>query len=92
MAAMTDPGTGLPADKITGDLTICGTTREAVLDTILQGRTVNRDGEELLGFTAETAINRRDFGLAWNQPLTTGGWLVGETVQVVLEAQAIKRA
>jgi len=78
--------------RITGDLTIRGTTRAVVLDTTLRGRAVNHDGAELLGFTAETAINRRDFGLAWNQPLTTGGWLVGETVQVVLEAQAIKRA
>jgi polyisoprenoid-binding protein YceI len=76
---------------ITGDLTICGITREVVLDTILQGRTVNRDGEELLDFMAKTAFNRKDFGLAWEVPPTRDGGLIGKTVQVVLEAQAIRR-
>jgi polyisoprenoid-binding protein YceI len=78
--------------RITGDLTICGTTRTVVLDTIVQERSVNRDGEEVLGFRAETTIHRQDFGLAWDVPLTRGGWCVGETVQVVLAAQAILRA
>jgi hypothetical protein len=34
-------------------------------------------------------VNRKDFGLTWNQALETGGWLVGDDVRVDLEVEAI---
>jgi polyisoprenoid-binding protein YceI len=44
-----------------------------------------------VAFSATTMIDRRDFGLKWNQALETGGVLVGNDVQIELEAQAVKQ-
>ena len=78
--------------RVIGDLTIHGTTREVVLDTTINGRGTNPFGLEVAGFTAETTINRRDFGLTWNMALEAGGVLVGDTVKVLLEVEAVKQS
>ena len=77
--------------RVRGDLTVRGTTRAVVLDAELKGRGRNPQGLEVVGLAARTAIDRRDFGLVWNQPLETGGLLVGEEVAVQLEVQAIRQ-
>ena len=77
--------------RVVGDLTIHGTTREVVLDTTINGRGTNPFGLEVAGFTAETTINRRDFGLTWNVALEAGGVLVGDTVKILLEVEAVKQ-
>jgi len=46
---------------------------------------------EVAGFAARTEINRRDFGVSWNQELEAGGFLVGDTVAIQLEVQAIRQ-
>ncbi len=74
-----------------GDLIIRGTIRPVVLDTELKGRGRNPEGFEVAGLTARTEIDRRDFGLTWNQALETGGVLVGDTVAIQLEVQAIRQ-
>jgi polyisoprenoid-binding protein YceI len=74
-----------------GDLTIRGTTRAVVLDAELKGRGRNPGGFDVVGLAARTEINRRDFGLTWNQALETGGVLVGDAVAVQLEVQAIRQ-
>ena len=75
-----------------GDLTIHGTTREVVLDTTINGRGTNPFGLEVAGFSGETTINRRDFGLNWNMALEAGGVLVGDTVKILIEIEAIKQS
>jgi polyisoprenoid-binding protein YceI len=77
--------------RVHGDLTIRGTTRPVVLETELKGRGRNPEGLEVVGLAARTEINRRDFGLVWNQALETGGVLVGDTVTIQLEVQAIRQ-
>src|SRR5262249_27055058 len=47
-------------------------------------------GNERIGFFAKTSLNRRDFGLNWNQVLETGGVVVSEQVEVALDVQAVK--
>jgi polyisoprenoid-binding protein YceI len=76
--------------KLTGDLTIRDVTREVTLDVEYHGR--NRDpwGGERVGFSASGKIDRREFGLLWNQALETGGVLVGNDIKINIEAQAIK--
>ena len=52
-----------------------------------------RTGYRLLdpvGFQAETSINRKDFGLNWNQALEAGGVLVGDKVEISIDAQGVK--
>lgn len=75
---------------VTGDLTIRGTTRPVTLDVEYAGRAKDPWGGERAGFSATTSINRKDFGLEWNVALETGGFLVGDKVDIVLEIEAIK--
>lgn len=48
-------------------------------------------GNERAGFAARTSIDRKQFGLAWNQALETGGLLVGERVDIEIEVAAVKQ-
>ena len=82
----------VPGDrfKVTGDLTIRGTTREVTLDATYDGRGKDPWGGERVSFSAETKIDRRDFGLTWNQALETGGILVSNDIKLSIEVQAVK--
>ena len=77
--------------RIIGDLTIHGVTKEVVLDTTYEG-SVNKDpwGNARSAFTAETEINRKDYGLKWNKLLETGQLLVGDQVKIILEVEGIR--
>ncbi|MBZ4414915.1 YceI family protein [Myxococcus sp. RHSTA-1-4] len=77
---------------VTGDLTIRDVTREVVLDAELLGRMKDPWGNERLAFQATTSIDRKDFGLVWNQALETGGVLVGERVDISIDVQAVAAA
>ena len=74
---------------IVGDLTIHGVTREVTLDAREEGTGKDPWGNERIGFSATTRIDRRDFGLQWNQALETGGWLVGHDIDIDLQIEAI---
>ncbi len=78
--------------RVIGDLTIRDTTREVGLDVTFAGRGRDPWGGERAGFSAETTIDRREFGLTWNQALELGGVLVGNDVRILLEVEAVKRA
>lgn len=78
--------------RVTGDLTIRGVTREVVLDVEYGGRTKDPWGNERAGFTARTAIDRKEFGLTWNQLLEAGGVLVGDRISVEIEVEAVKQS
>jgi polyisoprenoid-binding protein YceI len=75
---------------VTGDLTIRGETREVELEVEETGRGTDPWGNERIGFTATTKIDRREFGLEWNQALETGGVLVGHEIKITLEIQAVQ--
>ena len=45
----------------------------------------------MVGFTAETRLNRKDFGLTWNVALEAGGLLVGDKLDILIEVQAIRQ-
>jgi len=78
--------------SVTGELTIRDVTREVTLDVEYGGRAKDPWGNERVGFIAKTAIDRKDFGLGWNQVLEAGGVLVGDRVEIELEVQAVKAA
>ena len=77
--------------KLTGDLTIRGTTREVTLDVEFEGKNKDPWGGERVGFSASGKFDRRDFGLTWNQALETGGVVVGNEIKVNIEVQAVKQ-
>jgi len=78
---------------VTGDLTIRGTTREVVLD-VERGGVVARDpwGKKRAGFTATATIDRKEFGVTYNQTLDHGGLALGEKVNVAIEIEATTAA
>jgi len=76
--------------RTTGDLTIHGVKREVVLDTERLGSAKEPWGNQRIAFQGETTINRKDFGLGWNQVLEAGGVLVGEKVEISLDVQAVR--
>jgi len=78
--------------KVTGQLTIHGVTRTAVLD--VEGPTPeSRDpwGNVRIGASATTKINRKDYGLTWNSTLETGGVLVGDEVKISIDLEAVRQ-
>jgi polyisoprenoid-binding protein YceI len=81
------------ADEIdvVGDLTIKGHTREVVLKVEQNGQAKDPWGNLRASFTAKTSIDRKDFGLAWNQVLETGGVVVGDRVEIEADIQAVKQ-
>lgn len=82
--------TGENTGKIVGDLTIRGVTREVVLETEYFGQNTSPWGQQVIGFSASTKINREDFGLTWNVALETGGVLVGKEIKIALEVEFVK--
>jgi polyisoprenoid-binding protein YceI len=94
--AMTFTSRRITADgdalTIVGDLTIRGTTREVTLAATREGHGRDPWGNERVGYTATTKVNRRDFGLVWNMALETGGVLVGDDVKISIETELVKQA
>lgn len=84
--------TGDDTYKLIGDLTIHGVTKSVAFDLTFDGQGKDPWGQERAGFTAETKINRKDFGLVWNALLETGGVLVGDDVKIAVHAEVIKQA
>jgi polyisoprenoid-binding protein YceI len=80
---------GNDAWRMTGDLTIRDVTRPVVLDVVSDGRGVDAYGKERAGFSAETKINRRDFGVNWNGVIEAGGVVVSDTVKITLNIAAV---
>ena len=78
--------------RITGDLTIRGVTKEVTLEGTYEGTGKDPWGGTRAGARATAKIDRRDWGLVWNQALETGGILVANDVRIELEIQAVKAA
>jgi polyisoprenoid-binding protein YceI len=77
--------------KVTGDLTINATTRQVVLN--VEGPTGSvRDsrGREKIGASASTRVNRKDFGIVWNELMDSGGFALADEVSITLDIELIK--
>jgi polyisoprenoid-binding protein YceI len=82
--------TGEETARLIGDLTIRETTREVALDVEYQGMAQSPWGTTSVGFAASGTLNRKDWGLTWNQALETGGMLVGDKVKINIEVELVK--
>ncbi len=74
-----------------GDLSLRGVTKPVALNVIFNGIT-NAWDESRAGFEASAKISRKDFGLSWNNVTEAGGLIVGDEVQIQLEAEFVKQA
>lgn len=81
------------AFRAVGDLTMHGVTHEVVLEVEeLSQPTKDPWGNLRIGASAHTKINRKDWGLGWNQLLEAGGVAVGEIVKISLEISMVHAA
>ena len=92
---MTFKGTRIKGDtssrfKLIGDLTIRGNTREVTLDVTSEGAGADPWGNDRLGFSATGKINRKDFGLTYNQALETGGVVVGDEIKIIINTELMR--
>jgi polyisoprenoid-binding protein YceI len=78
--------------RVTGDLTIRDVTREVALDAELLGFGTDPWGKERAALSATASVDRREFGLTWNQALEAGGVLVGDRIEIAVEVQAVAQA
>ncbi len=83
--------TGEDTGRLIGDLTIRDVTKEVALDVEYNGQAKSPWGTTSAGFTAAAKVNRKDWGLNWNVALETGGWLVGDTIGINIEAEIVKQ-
>ncbi|GAC1489287.1 MAG: YceI family protein [Pseudarthrobacter sp.] len=77
---------------LTGDLTIRGVTKPVEMEVEFTGVAVDPFGATRAGFSAETDISRKEFGLTWNAALEAGGLLVSDKVKINVEAALVKQA
>ena len=78
--------------RVTGELTIHGTTREVVLD--VDGLTAPAKdpwGNQRIAASATTRINRQDYGVKWNAKLDNGGAVVGDDVNITIDVEMIQK-
>ena len=76
--------------RVTGDLTIKGTTKPVTIDFTYTGNAVDPFGNTRVGFEGSIVVNRKDWGLDWNAALETGGVLVSEKVTLEFDVSAIR--
>jgi polyisoprenoid-binding protein YceI len=74
---------------VIGDLNMHGVTKEIRLDSSFGGEAKDPWGNRRLSFSAKTRLNRKDYGLTWNAALESGGFLVGDDVDIEIEVEAI---
>jgi polyisoprenoid-binding protein YceI len=83
---------------VAGELSIRGVTKPVELDVHFLGSwetpwwegNENKGPKTRAGFIAHTRINRHDFGVSWNSPLDGGGFVVGDEVDITIDAEAIR--
>jgi polyisoprenoid-binding protein YceI len=82
--------TGADSFVVHGLLTIRGVSRQVELPVSYLGTARDPYGNDLVAFEASVRLNRKDFGLTWNAALETGGFLVGDDVEVTLNIEAAR--
>jgi polyisoprenoid-binding protein YceI len=86
------PGDGETAWTVDGDLTIKGTTRPVTVDLEFLGGAIDPWGNQRIGFSGVVPeVNREDWGLTWNAPLETGGFLLSRSVRLEIEAELVRK-
>ena len=85
--------TGEDSFEVIGDLTIRDVTREVTFQVeSVTPEIKDPDGQLRLGATASTRIARKDFGLTWNAVLESGGFVVGDEVDITIDVELVRKA
>ncbi|MCA9401615.1 MAG: polyisoprenoid-binding protein [Candidatus Omnitrophica bacterium] len=73
---------------IVGDLTIKGITKTLTIPVQISGPVKSPFGSSVIGITGQTFINRQDFNITWNKSMDSGGYVVGDEVNLIIEIEA----
>jgi polyisoprenoid-binding protein YceI len=86
------PAAGETHWQVDGDLTIRGVTRPVTVELEFLGAQVDPWGNQRIGFSGVVPeVDREAWGLTWNAPLETGGFLLSKTVRLEIEAELVKK-
>jgi polyisoprenoid-binding protein YceI len=85
------PGADATTWQLDGELTIIGQTRPVTWDIEFHGATIDPWGGTRSAFSASTEVNRDDWGLSWNAPLETGGFLLSRNVRLEVDVELMKQ-
>jgi polyisoprenoid-binding protein YceI len=77
--------------NVTGLFTMHGTTREITIPVDFGGRITDGRGTEKAGFSLTTKLNRKDYGIVWNQTLDPGSLVLGDEVEITVNIEANKK-
>lgn len=83
---ITQHGTGI---TIAGNFTMRGVTRPLTLRGETSPTVKDPWGMQRTALTLEGKLNRKDWGLSWNQALELGGLMVSEDVKLSIELEAV---
>ena len=75
--------------ELWGELTMIGVTKNIKLNLQFGGIVNDPWGNEKAGFTVTGKISRSDWGLKWNAPMETGGFMVSEEITITCEVELI---
>lgn len=84
--------TGENTYKVTGDLTIRDVARPITLEVEVEGQIIDPWGNERVGLSARGRLNRKDWGLNWNQAIEAGGVVVSDSINIAVEAALVRKA
>ena len=77
--------------NVTGIFTMHGTAKEITIPVDFGGTLTDARGTEKAGFSLATKINRKDYGIVWNQTLDSGGVMLGDEVEITVNIEANKK-
>ncbi|MGA9875931.1 MAG: YceI family protein [Solirubrobacteraceae bacterium] len=78
--------------EIDADLTIHGVTRSVTLKAVFEGAETDHQGNDRVGVSASTQINRSDYGMKFNAALGSGNLVVADKVKILVDVSAVKQA
>lgn len=78
--------------EIDAELTIHGVTRSVTLKATLEGTETDPQGNERIGVSASTQINRGDYDIKFNAALGSGNLVVSDKVKILVEVSAVRQA
>jgi polyisoprenoid-binding protein YceI len=78
--------------EIDADLTIHGVTRQVTLKAQFEGAETDHQGNDRVGVSATTQINRSDFDMRFNAALGSGNLVVSDKVKILVEVSAVRQA
>jgi polyisoprenoid-binding protein YceI len=77
--------------NVTGVFTMHGTAKELTIPVDFGGTVTDARGTEKAGFSLATKLNRKDYGIVWNQTLDSGSMVLGDEVEITVNIEANKR-